>query len=61
MDEYWGDDGEAPQWRIDKHIGTEIRGKGYGTEVINMMFELAFGKYEMNYIAIGVVGKMWKR
>lgn len=35
----------------------EDQGKGYGTEVINMMFELAFGKYEMNRIAIGVVGK----
>lgn len=22
IDEYWGDDGSAPQWRIDKHIGT---------------------------------------
>lgn len=35
----------------------EDQGKGYGTEVINMMCELAFGKYEMNRIAIGVVGK----
>lgn len=26
MDEYWGDDGEAPQWRQDMHIGTPIRG-----------------------------------
>lgn len=24
IDEYWGDDGEAPQWRQDKHIGTKI-------------------------------------
>lgn len=24
IDEYWGDDGEAPQWRRDKHIGTKI-------------------------------------
>lgn len=24
MDEYWGDDGDAPQWRLDKHIGTPI-------------------------------------
>lgn len=24
IDEYWGDDGEAPQWRLDKHIGTSI-------------------------------------
>lgn len=23
-DEYWGDDGPAPQWRLDKHIGTTI-------------------------------------
>ena len=25
MDEYWADDGNAPQWRLDKHIGTAIR------------------------------------
>lgn len=25
IDEYWGDDGPAPQWRLDKHIGTAIR------------------------------------
>lgn len=25
MDEYWADDGEAPQWRRDKHIGRKIR------------------------------------
>lgn len=25
MDEYWGDDGNAPQWRQDKHIGTSIQ------------------------------------
>ncbi len=25
IDEYWGDDGEAPQWRKDKHIGTPIK------------------------------------
>jgi len=24
MDEYWADDGNPPQWRIDKHIGTPI-------------------------------------
>lgn len=24
IDEYWGDDGEAPQWRREKHIGTRI-------------------------------------
>ncbi|MDC7290777.1 nuclear transport factor 2 family protein [Blautia schinkii] len=24
IDEYWGDDGTAPQWRLDKHIGTPI-------------------------------------
>ena len=24
VDEYWGDDGPAPQWRQDKHIGTKI-------------------------------------
>jgi len=25
VDEYWGDDTEAPQWRKDKHIGTKIK------------------------------------
>jgi hypothetical protein len=25
IDEYWGDDGKAPQWRLDKHIGNPIR------------------------------------
>lgn len=24
LDEYWGDDGEAPEWRKDKHIGKPI-------------------------------------
>ncbi len=25
MDEYWGDDGEAPQWRQDMKIGSKIK------------------------------------
>lgn len=25
IEEYWGDDGKAPQWRLDKMIGTPIR------------------------------------
>ena len=25
IDEYWGDDGPAPQWRLDKKIGVPIR------------------------------------
>ena len=25
VDEYWGDDGVAPQWRLEKHIGTVIK------------------------------------
>jgi len=25
IDEYWGDDTPAPRWRLDKHIGTEIK------------------------------------
>ena len=25
LDEYWADDGNAPQWRLDKHIGKAIR------------------------------------
>ncbi|MFA9378368.1 MAG: nuclear transport factor 2 family protein [Lachnotalea sp.] len=24
INEYWGDDGNAPQWRLDKNIGTTI-------------------------------------
>ena len=24
VDEYWGDDGEAPEWRSEKKIGTKI-------------------------------------
>lgn len=24
LDEYWGDDGAAPQWRLDKSIGKPI-------------------------------------
>lgn len=24
IDEYWADDGNPPQWRIDKHIGKPI-------------------------------------
>lgn len=26
IDEYWGDDGSAPQWRLDMRIGTPIKG-----------------------------------
>lgn len=25
LNEYWGDDGAAPKWRLDKHIGTAIK------------------------------------
>lgn len=25
LDEYWADDGPAPQWRLDKHIGKAIK------------------------------------
>lgn len=25
LDEYWGDDGVAPQWRLDKKIGKPIK------------------------------------
>ncbi len=28
MDEYWGDDGPPPQWRLDKQIGSPITRKG---------------------------------
>lgn len=26
VDEYWGDDGNPPKWRQDKHIGCPITG-----------------------------------
>ena len=25
IDEYWGDDGETPKWRLDMEIGKRIR------------------------------------
>ena len=25
IDEYWGDDGSAPQWRLDMHLGSAIK------------------------------------
>lgn len=25
IDEYWGDDGVAPKWRLEKHIGKAIK------------------------------------
>lgn len=27
MNEYWGDDGKAPRWRLEKNIGTVISDK----------------------------------
>ena len=30
LDEYWADDSDAPQWRLDKHIGTVINQIGTG-------------------------------
>lgn len=33
------------------------QGCGYGTEALGLMFHLAFETYDMNRIAIGVVGK----
>lgn len=35
----------------------EAQNKGYGTEAIRLMLDLAFGEYEMNRVAIGVVGQ----
>ena len=34
----------------------KLRKRGYGTEVIRLMLSLAFDHYEMNRVAIGVVG-----
>ena len=25
VDEYYADDGTAPQWRLDKHLGTSVK------------------------------------
>lgn len=25
IDEYWGEDDDVPQWRLDKHIGKPIK------------------------------------
>ena len=34
----------------------KMRHKGYGTEAIRIMLDMAFDRYEMNRVAIGVVG-----
>ncbi len=34
----------------------EMQGKGYGTEAIRMMLDMAFDEYEMHRVSIGVVG-----
>lgn len=34
----------------------KMQHKGYGTEAIRIMLDMAFDKYEMNRVAIGVVG-----
>ncbi len=51
----------CPEWhRTDLSIiipTPEDQGRGYGAEVISLMFELAFTQYDMNRIAIGVVEK----
>lgn len=33
LDEYWGDDGSAPQWRQDMHIGKAITEETGHTEI----------------------------
>ena len=35
----------------------EMQNRGYGTEAIRLMLDLAFDQYEMNRVAIGVVGE----
>ena len=34
----------------------EIKGKGYGTEAVGIMLDMAFNKYRMHRVSIGVVG-----
>lgn len=34
----------------------KMRNKGYGTEAIRIMLDMAFDRYKMNRVAIGVVG-----
>ena len=50
-----------PAWRCtDLTIiipDPKMRHKGYGTEAIRIMLDMAFDRYEMNRVAIGVVGK----
>ena len=49
-----------PAWRCtDLSIiipDPEAQGKGFGTEAIRLMLDLAFHKYDMNRVSIGVVG-----
>ncbi len=49
-----------PQWRCtDLTIiipDPDDQGKGYGTEAIGLMFNIAFNRWEFNRISIGVVG-----
>lgn len=35
----------------------EIRRRGYGTEAITLLLDLAFGEYDMHRVSIGVVGQ----
>lgn len=46
MDEYWADDGNAPQWRLDKHIGkTKKNNSQKGTIIQIPVYRTgAFGK-----------------
>lgn len=34
LDEYWGDDGPPPQWRMDLHIGTPIHAQNHTIESV---------------------------
>jgi RimJ/RimL family protein N-acetyltransferase len=49
-----------PEWRttdVSIIIGDpDARGKGYGTQAVEMMLDLAFGEMGMHRVAIGVVG-----
>ncbi|MCG8350337.1 MAG: GNAT family N-acetyltransferase [Chloroflexales bacterium] len=49
-----------PPWRttdLTMIIGErEERGKGYGTEAINLLLEYAFGRLNFHRVALGVVG-----
>ena len=46
---------EKPDWELAIELKPEWCHKGYGTEAIRIMLDMAFNKYEMHRVSIGVV------